>query len=268
MNLKKKKLLTNLVSSFLILLCVCLFIALLINLKFHQDCATVITGMLGVCATLYAPIAAFFLYESWKDQKQYDLEKQYAEETFRLISQLNTRISKVYYTFKALKSDISNEIVALNSLYSHQQDDMSYSEILYSSKAQFELINDISTNKISQKIYDDFEYSALIINEKLNDVRKAYDSYYKELPDNLKTSTNTQRLRKNLDYILPKRLSNTELALSKHLKNKYTFEINLYHEGTYIYFEFNYEETYSDFLLKYNKLKSELIEKIKVDKNH
>lgn len=264
MNLKKKKLLTNLVSSFLILLCTCLFIALLINLKFNQDCATVITGMLGVCATLYAPIAAFFLYDSWKDQKQYELEKQYAEDTFKLISQLKTRISREYYTFKSFKSDISKELVALNSLYSNQNSNISYSEILYNANAYFELINDTSNNKISPNIYDDFEFSALILNAKLKDVRKAYDSYYKELPNELKTSTNTQRLYKNLTY----NPTETEYELTKHLTNRYKFEINLYHEGNYINFEFNYEELYANFLLKYNDLKNELTNKIKVNKDH
>lgn len=71
MEKKQKKLLENLVSTFLILLSSCLFIALLIILKFQESCPEVIIGMLGVCATLYAPIAAFFFYDSWKEQTKY-----------------------------------------------------------------------------------------------------------------------------------------------------------------------------------------------------
>jgi len=80
MDEKKKKLLINLVSSFLIILSICLVIALLINLRFHQDCATVIVGMLGVCATLYAPIAAFFFYDSWKEQHNKNVYSDLATE--------------------------------------------------------------------------------------------------------------------------------------------------------------------------------------------
>lgn len=269
MNKQKKKLLINLISSFLILLCICLIIALIINLKYSQDCATVITAMLGVCATLYAPIAAFFLYDSWKDQKQYELEKQYAEETFKLISQLNTSISREYYIFKNIKSDLTHELIALNSLYNIQKDNSNYSEVLYNAKTYFELTSDISSEKIKNDFFDNFEYIFIILQQKLKDIRGSYDEYYKELPADFKISLNTTRLYKDThkyEILKCDQLDRAESNLVNHLNNKFKFEINPYHQGNYIYFEFTYEDAYLDFEQKYKDLKIKLIHKIKVNK--
>lgn len=111
MDEKKKELQTNLISSFLILLSFCLVIALLINLKFQQDCATVIVGMLGVCATLYAPVAAFFLYDSWKEQKNFDTDlellKECDENHIRLKKELDiicNKIIKIYNEYENNKN--------------------------------------------------------------------------------------------------------------------------------------------------------------------
>lgn len=93
MDEKKKELKTNLISSFLILLSCCLTVALLINLRFHQDCATVIVGMLGVCATLYAPVAAFFFYDSWKIQAHYHLKQNLLLELWNSITEAKLKFT-------------------------------------------------------------------------------------------------------------------------------------------------------------------------------
>ena len=268
MNTQKKKLLTNLTISFLILFSVCLCVALIINLKFSQDCATVITAMLGVCATLYAPIAAFFLYDSWKEQKQYDIEKQYAEEAFKLVAHINNAISREYYSFKSIKSDLFVHLVALNVLYD-KISDVNYSEKLYDLEAIFELINDISYRKIDITFFREFEYIFILLRQKLKDTRGVYDEYYKELPENLKTTTNNQKLNKNTyTYKMLKndQLNNHEKSLMKHLNNKFQFQIDLYHEGNYIYYEYTLQELYENFELRYKELKNKKKKKIKVNK--
>lgn len=82
-----KKLLKNLISSFLILLSICLFISLLIILKFKEDCATVIVDMLGVCATLYAPISAFYFFGNWKNETVY-------KDVLNAIAELNLKVKE------------------------------------------------------------------------------------------------------------------------------------------------------------------------------
>lgn len=95
MDKKKKDLLIKLLSSLFILLSFCLAIALLINLKFRQDCATVIVGMLGVCATLYAPVAAFFLYDSWKDQHNKNIDSKYYSQALDSFKNISTTVRKL-----------------------------------------------------------------------------------------------------------------------------------------------------------------------------
>ncbi|TCB47339.1 hypothetical protein E0H80_16205 [Acinetobacter sp. ANC 4779] len=82
-----KKLVRNLISSFLTLLSICLFIALLIILRFKQDSPLVIVGMLGVCATLYAPLSAFYFFGNWKNETVY-------KDVLNAITELNLKVKE------------------------------------------------------------------------------------------------------------------------------------------------------------------------------
>lgn len=178
MKEKKKKLLTNLVSSFLTLLSVCLLIALLINLRFHQDCATVIVGMLSVCATLYAPVAAFFFYDSWKDQKKYDLNKELLLEIDNILYSIYEEIGKHSRRAKTLKK-VENEKVQLEkSLETRQLHFHKEINDLYQKIALFDALNDSNLKDaqynfclivfrlgiILDKIYQPYEQYSKILN--------------------------------------------------------------------------------------------------------
>lgn len=266
MNLKKKKLLTNLVSSFLILISICLFIALLINLKFHQDCATVITGMLGVCATLYAPIAAFFLYDSWKEQKQYELEKQYAEDVLKAIISIKDQLTRKYYSFLNFKTYMEKKLIAINSLFSNEKT-ISISQQLNEAIAKFELLESISIKKPNKLLFENFEYSILLLNNYNNTFEEKYEKYYNLLPLNLKNSSITMVLDKN-NLSIPNeeniKINLAENELLRLFEIKLKMEINKHYEGELNYYEFSYKEYKDNFEADYQKLASELIKYIKV----
>lgn len=119
----KKELKTNLISSFLVLLSCCLGVALLINLWFQQDCATVIVGMLGVCAALYAPLAAYFFYGSWKDQHNTEIEQSY-------INEFLIRLRKIIYIQKKHEDGLLDFYKEQNRYYDEDREFyFSYKEI-------------------------------------------------------------------------------------------------------------------------------------------
>ncbi|NUF13950.1 hypothetical protein HUN21_19190, partial [Acinetobacter oleivorans] len=106
-----KELRNKLISVFLILLSICLCVALLIILKYGESCPEVIVGMLGVCATLYAPIAAFYLIDTWKEQVQH-------ERALDLLIEVRSSFSMLHRAIMRLK--LKDQYVVLYNIYQHK----------------------------------------------------------------------------------------------------------------------------------------------------
>lgn len=269
MDKKNKGLLIKLLSSFFTLLIFCLAIALLINLKFRQDCATVIVGMLGVCATLYAPVAAFFFYDSWKDQKQYELEKQYAEDILMTAISIHDELTREYYSFLNFISYMQNKLIAINGLYS-SENMYNYSKAINDTSAKFELLQSVLNKKINKSILDNFEYSVICLNSLNNTMKELYEDYYKLLPDDMKNSNTTKTLSKktNNNLLINKlKIEESEKIMVSHFSKNIRLELNLHYKGNYIYYEKTHTE-YKEMLDEaYKNIAELLIQKIKIKKS-
>lgn len=190
MDEKKKDLLIKLLSSFFTLLSFCLAIALLINLKFRQDCATVIVGMLGVCATLYAPVAAYFFYDSWKDQKNYELKKELMIKLSELVSTQYIKIKKYAGMTDRLKKVKEYEI-RLPSFY---QSKHSYdSDLLNEIFSILEIYEGFSNDSSLKKYKNTFDTSAFALSVYLKNIEKKYEEYAKKLELDLDLSEISSR---------------------------------------------------------------------------
>lgn len=209
---KKKELQTNLISSFLILLSICLFIALLINLRFGEDCATVIVGMLGVCAALFAPTAAYYFYDAWKDQKQYELEKEIFEImldnlalSYYEMTQINTRIIRI----SKLLSD--NLVVCKNINEIVTTYNPSRFILIYAQLDKYGVIkNDLSL----LILFREYENSYLLLKRLNHSLLKAYNSYFEKInKDDIYNSSHDFSSRK---------------YLTDYERNIYSLEINLF----------------------------------------
>lgn len=154
MDENKKKLKTNLISSFLILLSCCLAVALLINLRFHEDCATVIVSMLGVCAAFYAPVAAYFLYDSWKEQKRYEIIKELMIDIATILSDVYAKIEKSAILATSLKK-IENDKVILNNLIN--SNNLRKADDLNKIYTLINLYENITNDKDLMKYKDNFD---------------------------------------------------------------------------------------------------------------
>lgn len=183
MDDKEKKLLVNLVSTFLILLSACLFIALLIILRFKESCPEVIVGMLGVCATLYAPLAAFFFYDSWKDQKNYELEKEYAGKILELVNYFDIDTHNKYSATKSIEELLSkNQLILKNIFPSSNLIGNKIAEI----HTYFNTFNLLSNKKIDKEYMNDFELYAVNITAQLNIINVYLSLYLDDIPKTIK----------------------------------------------------------------------------------
>lgn len=70
----------------------------------------VFTNLLVWTATLFTPIAAYFFYDSWKDQKNYDLKKDLLIQVSNLVSTQYIKIAEPTQKFKRLKEIDTTQI--------------------------------------------------------------------------------------------------------------------------------------------------------------
>lgn len=75
---KKINLIGKLSITYAFLLSLCfLFYALIVLPETGAEIVNAKVGLLGWSATIFAPIAAYFLLDSWKEQRKYELEYEY-----------------------------------------------------------------------------------------------------------------------------------------------------------------------------------------------
>lgn len=260
MDKKKKDLLIKLLSSFFTLLSVCLAIALLINLKFRQDYATVIVGMLGVCATLYAPVAAYFFYDSWKDQKNYDFKKSLIENIIENYSSIHYSVLMNARYGKAV-SEIDKELIVFQN-FEKVSPSKNYSNPHTLVYANISIYEKLTGDEEVRKLYRWFESCTMTLDTIHMEIFQIYKDYYeridKSLFEDLAKDSIRHRVYKDSDE---KNLFNYEIKQMKDLK-EFKSQIK-YHGNNLIEYEKNYHELIEMYEEKADELITLLIEKIK-----
>lgn len=93
---KKIKLVRNLAITyfFLIIIC-CLIYTLILTPPSQEDKISSIIGLLGWSAAIFAPISAFFLLNSWKEQTKYNAKLELVADMVDELSKLSLKINDV-----------------------------------------------------------------------------------------------------------------------------------------------------------------------------
>lgn len=253
----KKELTTNLISSFLILLSCCLLVALLINLRFQQDCATVIVGMLGVCAALYAPIAAFFFYDSWKEQKNYELKKELLVKLSELLSIQYLKIMKHARRADRLKEIENSEICIPNFNEAKSCYDTDLLNEMFSILKIYEAFTD---NKSLMQYKENFDNHAFELETFLKNIEFHYSKYYQILEINIESNnTLTKTYRPERKEKVKFNIMNIKNSMEKEVEFENTDD-----EGkTHRYFK-NYDQAHDDFESSYNDFTKEIAKELKL----
>lgn len=116
-NDKKISLLVKLIISYLLLLNFA-FLFYVFNTDPGSDQTAkgaVLTNLLVWTATLFTPIAAYFFYDSWKEEKRYEITKELMIDISTILSDLYMKIEKSAILASYLKETKDHKII-LNNL--------------------------------------------------------------------------------------------------------------------------------------------------------
>ncbi|WP_212386674.1 hypothetical protein [Acinetobacter junii] len=172
----KLSFIVKLTVTYLTLLAICfLFYALIISPVKNIDKVSSIIGLLGWSATIFAPIAAYFLVDSWKHQKSYELKKEYIMYILQDIRPifLNTLIlSSEANNIKDTNSKlvINTEYFSYNSKLIGNLTLSLYSNILVYSR--------LTNNTKILELYKDLEIHSFFIDHHYKEINKLYCQYF------------------------------------------------------------------------------------------
>lgn len=134
----------------------------------------VFTNLLVWTATLYTPIAAYFFYDSWKEQKNYDLKKELMIKVSELVSAQFLKIMKYARIADRLKEIENSEIIIPNF------SDVKYCydvDILNEIFAILKIYEEFSDDESLKKYKDDFDNHAFELKTFLARIEKKYLAY-------------------------------------------------------------------------------------------
>jgi hypothetical protein len=225
-----------------------------------KDYTTLLLALISAAGTLLSSLLIILFYDAWKEQKIYDLEKEYADKIIHIIYKINIRFNKLYYSYIEL-SGLDKNIVYLNKKTTPT--DFNLSENLYELETAFKTLQKLTDNYIDEKIYKNFEDLTLILNESFNRLDRYYNEYYKILE---KTQKPLEDKIKLIDLKKSFLHANYILKcdqLKKAYNKEYTIEINHNYKGVYQPFTNTFSGFKSDFDIKFSEFNDKLIEIIK-----
>lgn len=93
---KKIDLIGKLLIAYIFILAICFLIYSLVVIPTNEaEKVNSIIGLLGWSATIFAPVAAFFLLDSWKEQTKYNAQLELIANMIDELSKLSLKISAV-----------------------------------------------------------------------------------------------------------------------------------------------------------------------------
>jgi hypothetical protein len=175
---KRIELIAKLIITYAFLLALCFLLYGLVVLPVNgAEKVNAIIGLLGWSATIYAPIAAFFLLDNWKDQKAYELKKEY-------ISLVLHDLRPIFSKILIISTNTSNiekveKFLVINKGY------LDYNALALGNDvtnlfANIKVFSKIDNNSNILELYNDFEMHIFFIDFLYKTVIKRYKNYYDE----------------------------------------------------------------------------------------
>lgn len=131
---------------------------------------------LSAGASLFAGFVAIYLFNDWREQKKFEINKEYSENTLNLLNEVNNHINAEYYNHILIKSSLEEYLVITTP-----KDQINITEILYKLKPQFETLLLILKDKDSIVYLNEFEKSTLYILAYINSLNSLYQEYLDSL---------------------------------------------------------------------------------------
>ncbi|TCB55591.1 hypothetical protein [Acinetobacter terrae] len=209
----------------------------------------VFTNLLVWSATLYAPLAAFFLYDSWKEQKQYEITKELMIDVITVLSDLYIKIGKAINLAERLK-EIDNDKITLQSFINAKE--LRNVDDLNKIYALIHLYENITGDKALMKYKSNFDKTTFEIETFLTKLDLLYLQYFESLDLKIESNfTRTQTYKKDEKAIVKNNID----AINNIFKNPMPFSNNeIPYDLSFDQSKKNFERSYENFIQKISEI--------------
>lgn len=175
---KKFDLLGKLIVSYAFILAIGFLIYSLVVLPVNEaEKVSAIIGLLGWSATFFAPIAAYVLLDNWKDQKKYELKKEYIGLILNDLRPIFTKILIIYSNVANI--DKVKDSLVINKEYLDYKA-LKIGDKITNSHGNLKLFSKIDKNSEILEAYEKLEMHCFFLDQSYKEVIKTYTNYYDE----------------------------------------------------------------------------------------
>lgn len=175
---KKFDLLGKLIVSYVFILAIGFLIYSLVVLPADEaEKVNAIIGLLGWSATFFAPIAAYILLDNWKDQKKYDLKKEYIGLILNDIRPIFTKILIIYSNVENINK--VQDFLIINKEYRDYKA-LRIGDKVTNLHGNFKLFSKIDKNNEILEVYEKLEMHCFFLDQFYKEVIQTYTNYYDE----------------------------------------------------------------------------------------
>lgn len=239
----KFSLIIKLIITYITLLAICfLFYALIISPVTGADKVNAIIGLLGWSGTIFAPIAAYYLLDSWKHQKSYELKKEYIGNILQELRPIFLNTLNMLTQTSNIKR--VNEILVINTDYLNYKSNL-IGDLIVNLYSNVKVYSKISRDDKILKLYKSLELHSYFLDDYYKKLIKEYSVYFQHFVEN-------RKFDENKDYVIYRNYIGSEkdvvttsiYTIDRYLMRKHFHEKNI--ESPDITLEYTYEELFKN----------------------
>lgn len=220
----------KMIATFILVLVISLLIYKLFIYPLNGDKASSLASMFGFAATLFTPIAAFFLLDSWKEQKRFELKKEYVALILHDLRNLYSNLINMLTHIKNIESTEHKLIIVSSYLNSEKLSNINLVHNIYSN---IKVYSHLSKNTEIEGIFYDFEHHNYFVEIYYKEAIKRYSNYYIQFTQD-RSKTNIDNLDIKRAYV-----GNEKKSIQNHV-----FHIMAYLSKPQIYQRYSESEEY------------------------
>ncbi|OAL78418.1 hypothetical protein AY606_08275 [Acinetobacter sp. SFB] len=173
---KKIKLLGKLTVAYFLLIGICFLIYILVvTPESGADKVSAIMGLLGWSATIFTPIAAYLLLDSWKDQRKYELEYEYLSNIIKNLKPIYEELIIIRGNSLIIKNT-NEKLILYNDFITRSN--LNFQNVLLSLYPDIKIYSKIKKDDFLEKIYLQFDKKCFQIQMHYTFLIGFYSEYY------------------------------------------------------------------------------------------
>lgn len=186
---KKISFIAKLIIVYVVLLVICFLVYSLVVLPTNgAEKVNAIIGLLSWSATIFAPIAAFFLLDNWKEQKRFELKKEYIALTLHDLRKLNSNLINMLTQISNIESTEYKLVIVSSYLDSERLSNINLIHNIYSN---LKVYSHLSNHTEIDEIFYGFEQHNYFVEIYYKEVIKRYFNYFNQFTkDRLSANVN------------------------------------------------------------------------------